>query len=463
MQFDVAIVGSGPAGVHAAYPLVKAGLRVAIIDGSLEGKKQDTKVSDFSEKNFSSAGHAYDILRKSSYVFNKTYQLLKIRSEIEIIQTLAKGGLSQVWDGICDFFSKDELEKVGLPFDEIQNEYKEIARLIRLKREGTLDVHGTFILDSAKKREDLKNTVYQLPFVISYKTSNVIEGLKRSKNFSYIPNQLVFTVRNKSKSVEIKSFSIETMEESSITARFLILAAGSINSTRILLRSFNLFNYKTSFLTKAHTLIACLHPKILFQKNKIGKVRTGQLAISSNEIDRGLGKFFVQLYRFNPQSLSKALKYIPLPKVIANKMLSIILPFLVVADVRFPAFESAKNFCRLQKNGKEDILEIFFKNSKSQLKDYKRQLNKITQQLHSFGLFPIRTINDYTTAHYAGGVPYQPRPGKLSVDKSGRLHQGNRIYVADSSTWRALPAKSPTLTIMANASRVAKNVLRNFD
>ena len=37
-QFDVVVVGSGPAGVHAAYPLVKARLRVAIIDGGLDSK-----------------------------------------------------------------------------------------------------------------------------------------------------------------------------------------------------------------------------------------------------------------------------------------------------------------------------------------------------------------------------------------------------------------------------------------
>ena len=39
VEFDVVIVGSGPAGVHASYPLVKAGLRVAIIDGGLDSKK----------------------------------------------------------------------------------------------------------------------------------------------------------------------------------------------------------------------------------------------------------------------------------------------------------------------------------------------------------------------------------------------------------------------------------------
>lgn len=31
-EFDVIIVGSGPAGTSAAYPLVKAGLKVLMVD-----------------------------------------------------------------------------------------------------------------------------------------------------------------------------------------------------------------------------------------------------------------------------------------------------------------------------------------------------------------------------------------------------------------------------------------------
>ena len=48
-EFDVVIVGSGPAGVNAAYPLIEAGLKVAIIDGGLDSKKKDKQLNDFSD------------------------------------------------------------------------------------------------------------------------------------------------------------------------------------------------------------------------------------------------------------------------------------------------------------------------------------------------------------------------------------------------------------------------------
>lgn len=462
-QFDVVIVGSGPAGACAAYPLIEAGLRVAIIDGGLDSKKKDKQLNDFSDINLSEKSNAYELIRDNSYVFNKTYQLLRIKSRIEIIQSLAKGGLSEVWHGISDFFSQSELERIGLPVDEIQKEYQEVAKRINLKPRLPLDLHSKLILQAYKNKGHLESSVYQTSSAAAYNSRLFIEDLKRFKNFSYIPNQLVIKVKDTTRQVEIQSVSMDKSVESITRTCFLILAAGSINTTRILLRSLGLFNYKATFLTKAHYVIACLHLRTLVKKRNFKKLRIGQLAISSHENNQGLNSFFIQLFHFNPLAIRKALKYIPLPRPLAFALLRIIAPSLVIADVRFPAFESRNKFSRLKKQKDEkDVLEIVFNETKKELESHKDKLNKINQQLRILGLFPLKMGSDYVTAHYAGGVPFNNKQGKLSVNASGKLHYTKRIYIADSSTWRALPAKSPTLTIMANASRVGKIVASKF-
>jgi len=462
--FDVVVVGSGPAGVNAAYPLVKAGLRVVIIDGGLDSKKKDKQLNDFSDINLSETSNAYELIRDNSYVFNKTYELLKIKSEIEVIQSLAKGGLSEYWHGICDFFSPAELDRIGLPVKEIQKEYQEVSKQIKLKPSLPLDIHSKLILKASESKINLQSTVYRLPSAADYCSSSSIDSLKKFKNFTYIPNQLVYKVKDKEKFVEIYSISISKQLELITQTSFLILAAGSINTTRILLRSFNLFGYKTTFLTKAHYVTACLQPRTLLKKINYKQVIIGQLAMSSNEIDQGLDAFFIQLFRFNPLAVTKALKYIPLPKLIALALLSIMAPSLVVADIRLPAFETRDKFCRLKResNG-QDTLEIVFRETGTELENHQVKLKKIMQQLRELGLLPLKTGSDYVTAHYAGGAPFQDKAGKLSVDANSKLHQAKRIYVADSSAWRALPAKSPTLTIMAHASWVGKVVARKVN
>lgn len=463
-DFDVVIVGSGPAGVHAAYPLVKAGLNVAIIDGGLDSRKQDNELSDFLGTTFKETSNAYNLIKKSSYVFNKTYQLLKIKSKIEIIQSLAKGGLAQHWHGICDFFSREELEEIGLPADEILKEYQEVSKLIRLKLNTKLDYNAKLLLKSALNKPSLQSNTYSVPIAFPYFTSSSIQYLKRFKNFTYMGNQLVYEVVDKKENVQIQSFSINGSVESKTYAKFLILAAGSVNTTRILLRSLNLFNYKTTFLTKSHYLTACVNIKALMKRNITNnKPKLGQLVMSSQQSYLGLETFFIQLYKLNPKAILKVLKYIPLPKIIALPLLSILAPSLMIADVRFPAFESKNKFCRLIKKSRgKDVLEISFEESREEIKFHKNEFTKISGKLRSIGLFPIKITKDFTTSHYAGGIPYQKTKGKLSTNINGKLHQANRIYIGDSATWRALPAKAPTLTIMANASRIGKKVLENF-
>lgn len=457
-QFDVVIVGSGPAGVHAAYPLIHSGLKVAIIDGGLDSRKRDKKLSNFLFTNFRETSNAYDLIKESSYVFNKTYNLLKIQSNIEIIQSLAKGGLSEQWHGICDFFSNEELIKAGLPVKEIQQEYKEIAKAIKLKFNTNLDFHCQTLLESAKNISQSKGGLYQTPIAFPYKTSSEIEEFKKFKNFTYIPNQLVTTVKDNKSHVEIASYSIDKSVRLLTSTKYLILAAGSINTTRILLRSLELYNYKATFLTKAHYITACIHPKVFFKKRILKKIGSGQLVISSKDLLDSLSPFFIQLYRFNPMVIDKVLKHVPMPRFAALPLLSAFAPVLMIADTRFAAFETKNKYCRLVKEGKEEILEIYFQESIREKQAHENQFKEIVSQLQSLGLFPFRTVKDYMTSHYAGGVPYQQIPGHISVDINGRLHQAKRVYVADSSTWRALPAKPPTLTIMANAARIGKNV-----
>lgn len=462
-QFDVVVVGSGPAGVNAAYPLVEAGLQVAIIDGGLDSKKKDKHLDDFSDINLSESSNAYELIKSNSYIFNKTFKHLKIKSKIEIIQSLAKGGLSEVWHGISDFFSRSELEAIGLPADEIYKEYDEVSKRINLKTKLPLDLHSKLILKASQKKINLKSKVYTTPIAASYCSSNTIDKLKKSKNFIYIPHKVVLKVKENGNLTEIQTFSIDKLQEFIFTSSFVILAAGSINSTRILLRSLGLYKFKTSFLTKPHYVIACLHLRTLTKKRNFKKLKIGQLAISSNEIDQGLSNFFIQLFRFNPLAIRKGIKYIPLPKFISKTLLRMLAPSLVLADVRFPAFVSKDKYCMLKKeqNGK-DVLEICFNETKKEIKSHELELKKIKRELRALGLYPLRMGSDYVTAHYAGGVPFSKKAKRLSVNKFGRLHQSKRIYIADSSTWKALPGKSPTLTIMANASFVAKNVLKEF-
>lgn len=72
--------------------------------------------------------------------------------------------------------------------------------------------------------------------------------------------------------------------------------------------------------------------------------------------------------------------------------------------------------------------------------------------------YPLIQETPVYSAHLAGTA----RMGKVAeasvCDAQGRLHEVENVYVADASTFPTFPGVNPTLTIMANALRIARGI-----
>jgi hypothetical protein len=69
-------------------------------------------------------------------------------------------------------------------------------------------------------------------------------------------------------------------------------------------------------------------------------------------------------------------------------------------------------------------------------------------------VIPIRPARQRTSSHYSSSLPL----GKNPVGIDGSITPG--VYLCDSAVFPTAPATSPTLTIMANARRIADLSLR---
>jgi choline dehydrogenase-like flavoprotein len=72
--------------------------------------------------------------------------------------------------------------------------------------------------------------------------------------------------------------------------------------------------------------------------------------------------------------------------------------------------------------------------------------------------FPLLSDGVTYTAHLAGTARMGTDPRTSVCAPSGRLHELDNVYVADGSTFPTFPGFNPTLTIMANAVRVARGL-----
>ena len=72
--------------------------------------------------------------------------------------------------------------------------------------------------------------------------------------------------------------------------------------------------------------------------------------------------------------------------------------------------------------------------------------------------YPLLNPGAQTTAHIAGTARMGPDAESSVCDPSGRLHEVENVVVADASTFPTFPGFNPTLTIMANARRIARGI-----
>lgn len=64
--------------------------------------------------------------------------------------------------------------------------------------------------------------------------------------------------------------------------------------------------------------------------------------------------------------------------------------------------------------------------------------------------------------HYAGSLPMRSQPVRGQTDADGQLHGLSGLYVVDGASLPSLSEKSHTLTIMANADRIANAAVRRM-
>jgi len=149
-QFDILIVGSGPSGAHAAAEAVGRGCKVALLDiGYTDDRIQKSiPVRPFSEiRRTDPRQHLYFLgddpaaaLRNQAragahltparqHMIRDMDRLFPLESATFLpLQSSGLGGLGVSWGGNCFAFEDFELERIGIPAQELRPHYADAAR-----------------------------------------------------------------------------------------------------------------------------------------------------------------------------------------------------------------------------------------------------------------------------------------------------------------------------------------------
>ena len=521
-DFDVIIVGSGPSGVSAAFPLVKSGLSVLMVDGGrqanitlptqsfLESRADDENQwkwmigKDFHALKMQGAVSPKLRVPTHGYVFEGFEAANSIVSKDFIaVGSLARGGLSNAWGCGVACLSVSELSEFPFKAKEIERSYEEVTKRIGVSGRHADDLTPYFGLDDWAqppiKMDALNNHLYdqytscranlvEMGFRLGRTRTAVLSAdyderqacdrsgnclwgcnrhamytaldeltiLRKFDNFHYKDGFIVDRVTSEPGNCTIEGQSIVARVQSKFTANKILLAAGTLATTKIVLKSLKL-NQQVPLLSCPTAAFLLWIPRMfgISRKQSFG---LGQLSFTI-ALQRGINGFGTTLSTTGIP-VSEFARYVPLTRRFSLDILESILTSCLVGNIFLPG-NLTSAFANLKANGSLHISGGYHGHVAALMDEAEKKLRKTFWKMGAILLPKSFSVGSPGgDIHYSGTLPMRSKPAIGETNSEGEVVGLEGVHVIDGACLPTLSEKSHTLTIMANADRIARKLAK---
>jgi choline dehydrogenase-like flavoprotein len=523
MRADVIIIGSGPAAVSAAWPLVDSGCSVTMLDAA-ERPAPDPPLGDIA--SFRTAGegwrHAFgehlaglrlSTDRSPKFATRIGQAVVAFDSGLPAIRAVnflpvrsfSAGGLSKVWGAFATTFDDNDLQDYPLRGEDLAQSYQTIACRIGLsgRKDDLAAFHGDGLplqppmwlspiagqvverYERRKRRNGFamglaRNAVATQPTegrqacnrcglclygcgrLAIYDSTQDLARLCSAPNFRYRSASRVIrilSVGEQEKVVEIDMCGHRQVA----SAKALVLAAGTLNSTALVLSSNGTIGRRLRLLTNPVGALAFLVPSWLGTPLPRSGFSLGQLSYRldiEESPDFATGVF----YTADTLPVSYVAENLPLSRRAALRLSRWMSTALLVATCYLPG-RFSRNFVSLELGtDRGEELHISGETPSETRGLLRTAAKRLSREMRRYGMLAIPgslTIPlPGADGHLAGTLPMARHGPALTCTPDCEVRPWRDIFVVDGSCLSSLPAKHCTLTIMANADRVGR-VLAN--
>ena len=461
---------------------------------------------------------AAHLIPPRQYLLEGTEHHLPFRSEtLSHFQTLARGGLGAGWGAGACTFSCGEMKLVGIDPASMGSLYSEVAQSIGVsldpeddttsrvcdvagaqpplqvdenaqallaayrRKSGSLNENGFFlgkaplaVLTQDREQAGILRRAcryHNMDYYSDhggavYRPAHTLAELKREQGFEHLRGYLALEFAEKDGLVSVVCRSLTGGEGVTFQARKVVLAAGALNSARLVVASSRKFGLRLPLLSNEVRFLPSLNLSML---GRLQGSRKHSLAQLVGVTSRSNGDLLISyFFSYDSLLLFRLVRDMPLPVWLGHLLARTIVHSLTIATLHFPDRFTRLKWIRVPgpaSGARLPELEAEYRLTFLEEERIKDDTGRLKGHLRRIGCLPLSVINRGSgmAVHYGGTLPFE-EDGEpfLTCRPDGRLNGTRSIYVADSAPWRFLPAKGLTLTIMANARRVVGEVVKDL-
>ncbi len=517
------VVGSGPASISAAMALVKRGMRVTILDGGrrLEPERQAVLERLGGQKPEGWPAADLDRLRgddqssrhgaihsKLTYGSEYPYEdvgepLMTDRDHSPFHYSMARGGLSNVWGASILPARQRDMEGWPIGVEDLAEHYRAVLEFmpstgVRDELEELLPAYvgverplgesrqiAELLADLRKRRTGLRKAgihfgrsrvavkaegcvycglcLYGCPYSLIYSSAQTLERLVADGLVDYRPGVVVERLEPAGTGV-----TVHTREaggnEAKLEARRVFVGAGVLPSAWLALNSLGVFDEPVTMLDSQYFIFPFFR---FFRTPGVDREPLYSLVQAFMEIDdaRVSGHLVhVEVFSYS-DFLKRALMATPLRFALWNRwMQGQMFDRLLVLQCFLHSDDSSRLTLRLRRDaGGRAKLEVkgvverraYWSSIKAGLKLAANGL-----RLGGLPVVPAMQFAEPGRSYHSGGTfPMRRSPGRLETDVLGQLPGLPGVHFVDASVFPSIPATTITLTVMANAHRIATQAI----
>lgn len=298
--------------------------------------------------------------------------------------------------------------------------------------------------------------LYGCPYRAIYNASHTLAALVRDRGVAYRGGVYIDRLVRTDGAVTIEAHERSRPSAAiRFTASRVFVACGALSSTRLMLASMGCAPHALRLLDSQYFLI----PMTTVQRVPVRTATQGNtLAQVFLELDDARVSRYtahMQLYGYNDLMLSPLARRLRLGPDRLERALQPLLGRAIVMQGYLHSADSPGITIHTTARG----VRLVGDDVRGGAKRVRSLVRRLMASAGSLGMAPIPGLVQVGRPgkgnHLGGSFPMRRRPGAMETDTLGRVPHWDRVHLVDASVLPSVPATTVTLSVMANAHRIA--------